>query len=384
MKRRPLLVGVVSGAVSALAGCGYAPGGGDVRRTTRTGRSPFGPANTVLTATPGEYVLLALYAGGMIGDDETVVNVIDRDGDPRWSHEHEGRSRGMAGTVDGDRVHVLTEDHELETATPDSRRTSPPRGTPEGEPAWSATLESSTLGHELPDEEREAVPVAADAAGAYVALADGVAAVRDGSVAWVVGTEDGGPVTTLLGSDADLDGGVLAVTASRIVSLAADGDRRWAVEDVSSPRVTATGDRLFVRDGTDLVALDAETGTRAWATALDAPGPAPTITGGRVAAIDRGAIRVVDADSGEPLWRVSTAGTVDPPVVVDASRAYHVDGTDAVAVGANDDGGWRRSLDAEVSGTPVAGWLSAETVAFVFDTGAFVWLQRRQADRGLL
>ncbi|GAB6879215.1 hypothetical protein JCM17823_14890 [Halorubrum gandharaense] len=402
MKRRQLLAGVVTGAVSTVAGCGYAPGGGDVRRTTQAGRSPFGPVSDVVTATPGAYLIRAVHAGGMLGDDETVVNVIGRDGELRWSHEHEGRSRGVAATMDGDRVHALTEAGRLETATPDANRTSPPREEFEGTPAWSVTLDESTLdGSTLPDEEEaaeEVVPIAADAAGAYVAVDGGIAAVRDGSVAWVVEMEGGESVTALLGQNAVPDGtGVVAVTSSQVVSVAPDGGRRWAVDDVSSPQVTPAGDRLFVRSEDGLIALDAGTGAVEWTVGLDASGPAPTVTDGRVAAVERGSIHVVDAVSGEPLWRASAGVSADPPVVVDESQAYGIDRNDAVAVGADaggegDDGDegdgagerWRRDLDDEVSGRPVAGWLDGETVAFAFDTGSFVWLQRRQADRGLL
>ncbi|OYR54836.1 outer membrane protein assembly factor BamB family protein, partial [Halorubrum halodurans] len=257
-------------------------------------------------------------------------------------------------------------------------------------PDWRASL-ADVIGEPAagtePVERREAEPIAADGAGAYVGSGSLVIAAREGDVDWAVAVD--GDVRGLWCGDAGGPDGVVVAAADAVVALAPDGSRRWRRESGAGSALVVDGDLVLLREGDDLLALDLVDGAEAWRTGIDGGGPPPTVTGDRVAAVSRGTLRVLDRDSGEPLWRSGIAPGRDRSrsLVVGAERGYFVDRDgDAVAVGSEDSGGgraWTRRLETR-SSTPVDGWIDGETVAFAFDTGEFVWLQRYDEDPGLL
>ncbi|GAA0518589.1 hypothetical protein GCM10008992_18200 [Halorubrum aquaticum] len=433
-----MLAALATGSAASLAGCGYAYGGGDVRDVESAGGSSVFAFDWSAHAVAGDRIALAESGNSPFEGDRTAVDVVDRNAEEIGTFRHDGLSVGLAAGPDAERVYLRESAGDVVAVTPaadddvvgtggvddedaeddgngegagngssdgsDADRVDDPDDWDGGEPSfsrvdapdWRASL-ADVIGEPAkgsdPVERREAEPIAADARGAYVGSGAVVIAVRGGRADWTV--EVDGPVRGLwCGGSGDSGGsggpdGVVVATADAVVELGPDGSRRWSYESGSGPSPTVDGDLVLLREGDDLLALDRPGGTVAWRTGVGGDGPPPMATDDRVAAVSRGELRVLDRGSGDPLWRAGAAPGRDRlrSLVVDAGRAYFVnrDG-EAVAVDAADAGGgraWTRSLEVR-SSTVVDGWIDGETVAFAFDTGEFVWLQRYDEDPGLL
>lgn len=363
MRRRRLLAAVGTAALVPVAGCGYAHGGGDVRRRERVdvGLGPRGPTfrlagDRIVVVDSGRHYVLR------DGDPEWVdgarVAVADREGSSRWSYLHRSPARSVAV---GGSVYLLDEASRVVAVGPtDVERT----GSTEvdGEERWRASVDDAEPS------------LSADDRGAYVALAGGVAAVRDGTVAWR--RELPAPVEELW----SLGGGVLARTEGPLLALDADGAERWRRTVESRARVTVAADRAVVV-GDDLLGV-APDGTVEWRYDWDRGTRGLTVTDGRVGVADSAGIRALDAADGTRLWRLSPSMGLTTPVV-GPGTLYDVVDCRAVAL---DDSGrrWTRDLDDGGRCRAVTGWLEDEAVAFLLESGDVVWLQRTDQDRGLL
>ncbi|SMO33382.1 PQQ-binding-like beta-propeller repeat protein [Halorubrum cibi] len=429
MKRRRLLAAVATGAAASLAGCGYAYGGGDVRDVESAGGSSVFASNWSAHAIAGDRIAFAESGDSPFEGERTAVEVIDRGAEEIGTFRHDGLSVGMAAGPDAERVYLRESTGDIvavtpaaddeagepsgagddtdgnassddDTATdrvddPDDWNGGDPEFSRVDAPDWQASI-ADVLGEPAkgtdPVERRESEPIAADGLGAYVASGPLVIAAREGEVDWTV--EVGGDVRGLWCADDEGPDGVVVAAGDALVALAPDGSRRWRRESGAGSTLVVDGDQVLLREGDDLLALDLADGEEAWRTGVGGDGPPPTVTGDRVAAVNRGAVRVLDREAGDPLWRAGLAPGRDRhrSLVVDAARAYFVDrdgeavAVDATGDAADDSGGgraWTRDLEVR-SSTVVDGWIDGGAVAFAFDTGEFVWLQRYDEDPGLL
>ena len=429
MNRRRLLAALATGTTGALAGCGYAHGGGDVRRTASAGGASVFMAGWHGHATTEDRIVFAESGDSPFEGERTAVDVVDRDADVRWSFRHAERSVGVAVGPAAERVY-LRELGGVVAVTPPDESTGAESGdgttgaddgngtggggrmevedSPSRQvdtPDWRASLADVTAGatdadgsdedrpeHDGPDADR---PIAADARGAYVAVDAEVVAVRGGRVAWTLDLSDSldlsGPVIGLrTGGPAGPDGVVAVAGAGHdrsVVSIAPDGAVRWRYEPETRPTLTVDGDLVLCRDGGAVVARSRPDGGEAWRADVGGGSVPSRVTGDRVAVVSQGEIRVLDRESGDPLWRARGAPdrARHRSLVVDGARASYV-GRDGEAVAVDADGRvWTRELEVSApSEAVVDGWIDGETVAFVFDSGEFVWLQRRDEDPGLL
>ena len=438
MNRRRLLAALATGTTAALAGCGYAYGGGDVRRTAAAGGASVFMAGRSAHATTGDRIVFAESGDSPLEGERTAVDAVNRDADVRWSFRHGERSVGVAAAPASERVYLRELGGVVAVSPPDGSGTmangdgtadaedgteteGDGNGTGDGgrmddrermdgaddsfrrvdTPDWRASLADVTAGStdangsdgngSAPSTPADSRPIAADAHGAYVAVDAEVVAVREGRVAWTVDPADSldqsGPVVGLWGGGPAAPAGVVAVAGDAVVALAPDGSRRWRYEAGTRPTLAVDGDLVLCRDGEAVVALSRPDGGEAWRTGVGVGSAPPRAIGSRVAVVSRGETQLLDRRSGEPLWRAGGAPRAERhrSLVVDGGRAYYVGrGGEAVAVDA-DGRVWTREL--EVSAPPEAvvdGWIDGGTVAFAFDSGEFVWLQRRDEDPGLL
>ncbi|PSQ17939.1 hypothetical protein BRD02_01980 [Halobacteriales archaeon QS_8_69_73] len=369
MRRRRLLAAVGTAALGALAGCGYAPAGGEVRRTGGLDPGGIGPqVSGALFAVDDDRVVGVAngrhYVFGADGTefvDGADLTVVGRDGSSEWGYVHRSDARALAL---GDGVYLLDEASRVVAVGPTEVDGGDDDGSTETEitERWRVPVVDPTP------------PLVAAGATAYVAAADGVAAVRDGGVAWRRSFE---AVDALRA----LDGGLLVRTGETLVALDGAGGRRWR-------RSVAPGATVAVEAGRAVVAGESVVGIGLGGTAewdLESSGAVRGLVGtdGRVAVLGSDGTRVVAADDGTELW--AGGATVRPDAIVVGPEAlYYVLGR---AVGAVDGDGrrWRRGLSDDRAGCcPAVGWLDGETVAFLLKSGEIVWLQRATQNRGLL
>lgn len=215
----------------------------------------------------------------------------------------------------------------------------------------------------------------ADGRGVYVD-AGGIAAVRDGAVAWRRSSPT--PAEGLW----TFDGGLLVRTDEALVALDGDGERRWRRSlDSGAPMAVAADHAVVPGDGVLGIAPD---GTVDWRLDGGASVRSMVGTDGRVAVVEEGRTRAVDAADGTRLWSAAVAEQ-PPTTVVGTGALYGIYGR-CFAVAVDGTGRrWSRRLESDRAGCgAVAGWLDGETVAFLLESGELVWLQRAEQERGLL
>ena len=368
MRRRRLLAAIGTASLGALAGCGYAPAGGEVRRTGVLGPVSAGPrwSGTLFAVGDDRVVGVANgrhYVGGMDGTefvDGADLTVVGRNTSSGWGYVHRSDARALAL---GDGVYLLDEASRVVAVGPTEVD-----GDDDG-----STETKITERWRVPVVDPDPSLVAAGAT-AYVAAADGVAAVRDGGVAWRRSFEAVDALRTL-------DGGLLVRTGETLVALDGAGGRRWR-RSVDPDATVIVGAGRAVVAGESVVGIGPG-GTAEWD--LEPSGAVRGLAGtdGRVAVLGSDGTRVVAADDGTELW--AGGATVRPDAVVVGPEAlYYVLGR---AVGAVDGDGrrWRRGLPDDREGCcPAVGWLDGETVAFLLKSGEIVRLQRKTRNRGLL
>ena len=367
MRRRRLLAAIGTATLGALAGCGYAPAGGEVRRTETLDLGSVDPRssgtlfavddNRVVGVANGRHYVFGEDGPGFV--DGADLTVVGRDASSGWGYVHPSDARALAL---GDGVYLLDEASRVVAVGPT-----------EVDGDDGATETKTTERWRVPVVDPDP-PLVAAGATAYVAAADGVAAVRDGGVAWRRSFEAVDALRTL-------DGGLLVRTGETLVALDGAGGRRWR-RSVDPDATVIVGAGRAVVAGEDVVGIGLG-GTAEWD--LEPGGAVRGLVGtdGRVAVLGSDGTRVVAADDGTELW--TGGATVRPDAVVVGPEAlYYVLGR---AVGAVDGDGrrWRRGLPDDREGCcPAVGWLDGETVAFLLESGEIVWLQRKTRNRGLL
>lgn len=299
--RRRFLVGV--GTSLALVGCGYRPGGGDVRWQRRSANHLTGKTRVVATdhrvyAFDYDATLInPMTAETTVGSGVDVVDASD--GSHAWSRTYESR---MSCSAVGDAGVVVCVDNTLVQ----------PTGT---------------------DQQRVDLP-----GSAYgVALADGRAYVRlqrelvaidldDGSVRWshqLPWTEE----STVLANRET----VLVADESRFVGVDADGTPRWRRDDLGSVVPAVTGDGVYATSRERVLALDASSGETRWADDAETTSP-PVVTDDRVLYRANGALVAVD-HGGDQRWRFSEfAAGGDLPVAADERGVFAATETGIAAI----------------------------------------------------
>ena len=367
MRRRRLLAAVGTATLGALAGCGYAPAGGEVRRTGGLGPVNAGPrsSGTLFAVDDDRVVGVANGRHVVFGGDGTEfvdgadLTVVGRDGSSGWGYVHRSDARALAL---GEGVYLLDEASRVVSVGPTEVEGGE---TPETEVGERWRVRVAGAGSSL----------AAGGRTAYVATNGSVVAARDGETAWRRSFPEG---TDALRA---FDGGLLIRTGESLVALDGDGERRWRRSVAPGAAVAVEAGHAVVA-GEDVVGV-APDGTVDWD--LEPEGAVQRLVGtdGRVAVVGSRGTRTIAADDGAELW--AGGATVRPDAAVVGPEAlYYVLGR---AVGAIDRDGrrWRRGLPDDREGCcPAVGWLDGETVAFLLKSGEIVWFQRETEDRGLL
>ena len=367
MRRRRLLAVVGTATLGALAGCGYAPAGGEVRRTGTLDPGSVGPRRSGgLFAVDNDRIVGVAngrhYVFGEDGPefvDGADLTVVGRNGSDGWGYVHPSDARLLAL---GEGVYLLDEASRVVSVGPTEVEGGETTETEVGE-RWRVRVAGAESS------------LTAGGRTAYVATAGGVVAARNGETAWRRSFPEG---TDALRA---FDGGLLVRTGESLVALDGDGERRWRRSVAPGAAVAVEAGHAVVADG-DVVGV-APDGTVDWD--LEPNGEVRRLVGtdGRVAVIGSRGTRAVAADDGAELW--AGGATVRPDAAVVGPEAlYYVLGR---AVGATDSDGrrWRRGLPDDQEGCcPAVGWLDGETVAFLLRSGEIVWFQRETEDRGLL
>jgi outer membrane protein assembly factor BamB len=135
----------------------------------------------------------------------------------------------------------------------------------------------------------------------------------------------------------------------------ADGEQRWSTTvEFQRPRMALRGGRLYV-PGTQLVALDANSGDRLWA-AGDGPYYAVMVTSGFAYVAGSRGVEAINVDNQDLLWHNDEVSVVDSAHVFGEDRLFAV-GTDHAGIRALAPGGgntrWRRLLGTPLTGEPV-------------------------------
>lgn len=369
MKRRGLLATTVTGLTTALAGCGYAYGGGDVRSKTaldESGLTPLGDQEFELKSDR----IAVLDSGQQFVDtgetptftDVAHVVVSDMDGETLWEFSHQTGADSLAV---GDRAYLYDEDDqvvasEVPTDTEDDTST-------EVATAWDITIEG--------DEPQ----LEAGHGNVYVESEDRLLALRDASVLW----EQSFPENI---EKLHVNGDVVAAsTKSQIVAFDQEGETRWKREGDPDLSVTFVADRLVFDpfdfdDAIEFLVL--ETGETRWRA--DHPGEVTEAAkaGGNVALSGRhGGTYVYDDESGELQWKSEEIGDTDA-LVVGSDTVYAAENCRTVAFDA-DGIRWERELESRDC-FALGGWLDGDTVAYLFESGEIFWVQRTDQDPGLL
>lgn len=387
MRRRRLLALLSAGAAAATAGCGYAPGGGDLRRREDVVTS-FGDIGDRTYATDGTRFAVAsnFEAWSVVEDpdppdwEQATVTVASRSGEVLWEYTHD---RPAAAVALGDRGYLLSADdvvvafdsaepaeHGADDAQSSERDVAAQQSgrddTPVGEAAWRVPL-GEPVG-----------PLVAAGHGAYLADGGSLVRLRDGGVRWEAQL-DGRLLDLRATEDA-----VLAVSEDRVATFSPEGERRFTVPIEGHPSVAAADGRAAVRDlhegDGQLVVVGLDDGEQLWSASPAVERRSVTLSADRVYLHGGGELLALDAATGERRWRAAAPG-LGPTLVGASEGAYVVRDCEVVATGP---GGvrWRRSLGRTCS--TVAAWLDGDALAVLLADGDVVWLERTGSDRGLL
>lgn len=340
--RRGFLSLLGTGALATVAGCGYRPGGGDVRWRSTDLRGVFrasqvGVAGDVLytiarSDTTFDFESEEWYRGGRVTAYGTT------DGEQRWSEHFE--SHFVAHAVDDGGAAVASEGTVVRLG---------PDGT-----EWSATVDEAPAALALADDR-----VYARTAGRSVVALDDGERVGSVSLAGVDGVDRG---TDDPGRGADSPDGrrrgtieasgglVVAADEGGVVAFDVDGRRRWRRGDVAASRLTVARDSVLAVTGRYLLSLDAVSGETRWRTGPAGTAPPPVATADAVYYVP-GSLVVLDR-AGDRRWSTDAIGHVgrDPPVAVDGSGVYTAERTSLSAFDHDGTRRWTVGYDAVEAG----------------------------------
>lgn len=363
MKRRQLLAALSAGASGAIAGCGYAYGGGDVRDETMVMTGGFGSRRFAIDSDR----IVAARSGRMFHDDGfgegTEVSVANRSGDTRWSYTHRSRSEAVAV---GELVYLLDKRGYVVAIDrgPDETSGDIEERSADGTEKWRVMVENASP------------PLVADERGAYVGSGNGVAAVRDGNVVWQHDLP--GEVESLhVAGDT-----ILAATRATVVALDRSGSERWRIETDGNPDLAAGGRLVAIRGDGQVHVYEVKSGEERWSADVDGSRGRLAMTPERVYTTDHAGSRAYDASTGNLEWEHASA-VPDSPLFATPESVYGIrTNCQVVAVGASGTR-WTREVDDDACSL-VGGWLDGETVALLFESGYIRWFQRTDQEPGLL
>lgn len=430
LRRRELLA-AVTGAVAVAAGCGYAYGGGDVRRESTVAASgddpfsDFGRTNRYSDANDDRLVTAlsgrqwVRVDGDLTMGDATEVTVSNRSGEALWDHTHLQTSAAVAHGG-GRRVHLLDDDGRV-VAIEAVEKEDDGRGSVETDVVW--VVELGDAGADQGDTEADQVdaevdqgeegegegdgterngaddqeggdevvgpspPIAAGERGVYVPVGDTLTAVRDGAVAWERALPDPPESVHVAGRR------VVVATEAATIALDPDGEERWRVQTDGAVATASAGGRTVLQgtysgtlsgvDG-DAAVVRTDDGELLWSASIGEGRGRPAVTEGVVAFLLEQEVAVYDVETGDLRLTAEIPRDVVPPVVAAPDGVYSVGERNCEAVALDADGiRWTRELDVGDCSV-VDGWLDGETVALCFESGEIVWLQRTDQDPGLL
>lgn len=362
MRRRRLLAALGTAASAGLAGCGYAPGGGDSRGTANVRPGGFGndsmyaaDASGIAAARSGR---ITVFEGeGVEFTDGTELQLATRAGGSRWTHVYRTESTAVAL---GDAVYLLDVEGRVAAFTGREREDEEGRTTVEGVRLWRTGVGGARG------------PLVASGTQAYAATGAGVAAVRDGTVRWRASLP-AVPETLLATAD-----GVVVAAGGTVVALAADGEERWRAAGTGP--LAVTDDRWYFETADGALAAHDRRGRRRWTAEVPYRLSALAATDEAVYLAGETSLVVYGADGSE-RWRVG--GVEDVSVAVPAPEGAYVAARGTVEALGPDGRRWMRRLEDD-PGEAVAGWLDGQRAAFLFDSGTLVWFQRTDQRRGLL
>lgn len=359
---------------SALAGCGYAHGGGDVVDDAQVGPAGGFPWGTTSIATAANRIAYADSSTTTFdGDVETTLYVADREGSPRRKYTYGAASEAVVLDPSARTAYLLAastgrpdEEEATGVATVDLTVDDPDNP--------YVRIDGLVSGEDVPDRSPRndgyGVLAATDS-GAYCLVEDGVAAVGDGDERWRRTVD--GPKRVTAGER------IVVTTDSGVHTFDDDGSERWHVGTADRPAVATAGEWTAIHADGELRVLDAD-GTVEWTTGLTPDGPALRFADDRLLAEWESRLVVVDIADGGVHWDRSRG--VSTPAVWDGDRAYSVRDCEVVATDADGER-WRRELELEECAV-VDGWIDDEHVAFLFTSGEIRWLRRTDEEPGLL
>ena len=372
--RRRLLAAIGTGLAAGVAGCGYAPGGGDVRGEASLLTGLGGPGGSNRFDVDGNRIAAARSGQQWIGEfgdrsfeTATTVRITDRDAEEIGEFVH------LEPSVDvtlGERLYLLDENDRL-VATESIEEGEDTDDSVDLEESWRIELDDP------------AAPIAAVGETAFVSDGSSLLAVRDGTV--VRERSVSGSVETLSAED----GAVLVSTEAETLALDHEGGSIWEFE-IDGPATFAYGEGVtalrsretLFDDETDLAAVDTPGGTVRWTTTVGGGNARPAIADGRVHVVVHGSVTAYELADGQRQWESGDVGAA-APIVAGLEGAYSL-GENCEAIGVNADGRqWSRTLDRR-NCSVVDGWIDGETVAFLLAAGGIVWFQRVDEEPGLL
>jgi outer membrane protein assembly factor BamB len=358
-RRRFLALAVAAAGAGPLAGCGYRPGGGDVRWEHGTGTGTYRPDDLLATGRTAFTVNrsvrgfdfdaeewsvsadIAAYdaasggptweettppcgrpaaSGGRLyvgHEDDGLVAFAD-DGERLWEIDVGDFPRTVAAR--DDRVYALTEAGDLHAFAAD-----------DGDQSWRTTLEAN---EETADDGEERTPTADRATltttrnGVLVHYRDGTSAGGGTTEVAVFGTDGDRRWTTELVIEpsgraaADDETGAVYVPSDRVLHAVSldDGSERWSqgVAGIKGTPVVADG-RLYHVGGGALYARSPKDGSLLWQVESDGLrgfSSSPAVADGRVYVGAHDAVYAIAAEDGTVVWQVESGRVTDAPRVV--------------------------------------------------------------------
>lgn len=329
------LAALATAGLGTLAGCGYRPGGGDIRWETGIGTGSYMP-DDVLAADDGE-TLFTVNRSSRGFDWET--EEWGRYGDLAAYDAESGDVRGEEETrpvegvaVGGRTLYVGHEDGGLAAFGAD------------GEVGWR--VETDGVPWELAAS-ADRVYTATDA-GEIVAFA-----ADDGDALWTTELDVPEHGVALVASE---DGAFVhredTATSTAVTAFGPDGGKRWhatlADDGIGNEPPVAGSDVLYVPTRGKLFALGLGDGDERWSRSIDVRRGPPAVADDAVVCSDGETLYCVDVADGEERWRFRPEGRwseVTSPVT--AEGVVYVGGNDGLYALDAGDGSVRWRADSE-------------------------------------
>ena len=312
-RRAVLAVGL--GAASALAGCGYQPGGGELDWETGLSGGGLTETESPTLVTNGRLVVVGnrsgrthdFDTGEWVDAEEVQVRTYRGDGTVHWSAETEGQydgspaadDRGVYVPLDGGELVAVGPDEDADTHEDDGDGAERWRSDGEGLTEFVAgdgvvvgTDRERIVGFDAEDGDRRFDRELGDAAVGDLAIGNGtvwIGSARGNGEGELVAVDTDGEErfsrslpSTVQRMAATAEGCLLELGDDAGLTMIGTGsDDRWDREAAPSGRWATTGDRLYgVVDG-DLTAIDLGDGAVRWERS-------DVDTNGRVVADERG------------------------------------------------------------------------------------------------